>query len=237
VAFSVRFHPLNYVEGPHIQQAMGRIQILIPALFLAGQLSAQDGGNVLATNMAANAKLLEQYTYKQRTEIKFKGEGRFVRVNQIHLDANGKLQKTLVSQTGGGAQPSGIAKALIEKKRQELMDYGSRINMLVENYFPIDPQKLGAALKRAELGGNGNTVSLIIRNYYEQGDTMSIIVDPINKKLQKFELTTTLDKDPVSVTADMNTIPKGPIYPSFIKVKAPAKDLEIDISQYDYVKQ
>ncbi|HLI86965.1 MAG TPA: hypothetical protein VKV17_23865 [Bryobacteraceae bacterium] len=187
--------------------------------------------------MAANAKLLQQYTYKQRTEIKFKGEGRFVRINQVHFDANGKQQTTLISQTGGGAKPSGIAKALIEQKVHELQDYGSRIGMLVENYFPIDPEKMAAALQKAELGGTGENVSLVVKNYAVPGDVMSVIVDPINKKLRKFELKTLLDKDPVNITAEMNTIPKGPVYPSFIKVKAPAKDLEIDISQYDYVKQ
>lgn len=216
---------------------MGCIQLLIPALFLAGQLQAQEGGDALATGMAANAKLLQQYTYKQRTEIKFKGEGRFVRINQVHFDANGKQQSTLVSQTGGGAQPSGFAKALIEQKVHELQEYGSRIGVLVENYFPIDPQKMTAALQRAELGGAGESVSLIVKNYAVPGDVMSVIVDPINKKLRKFELKTLLDKDPVNIVADMNTIPKGPVYPSFIKVKAPAKDLEIDISQYDYMKQ
>jgi hypothetical protein len=218
---------------------MRRIQFLVPALFLAGQLYSQQnsGGDALAGGMAANAKLLRQYTYKQRTEIKFKGEGRLVRIHQVHFDANGKPEMTLVSQTGGGSQPSGIAKAIIEKKKQELEEYGKRITALVDNYFPIDPQKMAAALQKAELGGTGNTVSLVIHNYFEPGDAMSVIVDPINKKLQKFELKTLLEKDPVTVTADMNTIPKGPVYPSFIKVKAPAKDLEIDISQYDYMKQ
>jgi hypothetical protein len=96
---------------------------------------------------------------------------------------------------------------------------------------------MAAALQKAELGGSGDSVSLVVRNYFEPGDVMSVVVDPINKKLRKFELKTLLDKDPVTVNADMNTIPKGPVYPSFIKVKAPAKDLEIDISQYDYVKQ
>jgi hypothetical protein len=218
---------------------MGRIQFLIPALFLAGQLYSQEngGGDALASGMAANAKLLQQYSYKQRTEIKFKGEGRFVRINQVHFDTNGKPQMTLVSQTGGDGQAPGFAKAIIEQKKKELQEYGGRITALVDNYFPIDPQKMAAALQKAELGGSGDSVSLVVRNYFEPGDVMSVVVDPINKKLRKFELKTLLDKDPVTVNADMNTIPKGPVYPSFIKVKAPAKDLEIDISQYDYVKQ
>src|SRR5215469_11732418 len=136
---------------------MGRIQFFLPALFLVGQLYSQEnsGDNALAAGMAGNAKLLWQYTYKQRTEIKFKGEGRFVRINQVHFDPNGKPQMTLVSQSGGGAQPSGIAKAIIEQKVHELQEYGNRINALVENYFPIDPQKLAAALQKAELGGSG----------------------------------------------------------------------------------
>ena len=214
---------------------MKRILAFLSALIsLYGQ---QSGGDSLAAGMAANAKLLQQYTYKTRTEIKFKGEARFVSINQVRFGADGKPQATLVSQSNGGkAPPSGIAKQLIEQKTQELKDYGARMTTLVENYFPIDPQKLALALARAELGGSGNTISLVVKDYYKSGDSMSVIFDPDAKKLRKFELKTLLDQDPMSVTADMATLPKGPIYPSFIKVKAPAKDLEIDISEYDFVK-
>ena len=73
----------------------------VPALLVAGLLSAQNGER-LATVMAENAKRLHQFTYKQRTEVLYKGEDKLVRISEIHFGPDGKRQPTLISQTGGG---------------------------------------------------------------------------------------------------------------------------------------
>jgi hypothetical protein len=203
-------------------------------LFVAGPLFPQDAANI-AGNMARNAKLLHEYTYKQRSEVIYKGEGKMTRISQVRFAPDGKRELSVISQTGG-EPATGLGHRLVNAKRQELKDYADRITALVENYLPPDPEKLRAALGKAELGASGNLMALTMKNYFKPGDTFVLAVDPDSRKLQRFEIKTTLDKDPVTVAADMKSLPNGPTYPASTKVKAPAKNLEIDLTQFDFMK-
>jgi hypothetical protein len=203
-------------------------------VFITSPLFAQDAAS-MASTMAENAKLLRQYTYKQRTEVIYKGEGKLTRIAQVHFSPDGKRELTVISQTGG-EPATGLGHRLIEAKRQEMKDYADRISALVENYLPPDPERLRVGIAKAELGASGNLMTLTMKNYFKSGDGFSLAVDPDTRKLQRFEIKTTLDKDPVSVTSEMKSVPSGPSYPASTKVKAPAKSLEIDISQYDFMK-
>jgi azurin len=207
----------------------------IPFAFFTGGLFAQPGAN-LSANLAENARLLHQYTFKQRTEAIYKGEGKFVRVAQVHFAPDGKREMAVISQTGD-EPATGVGHRIVNAKRDEMKAYVDRITTLVESYLPPDPERLRSAMTGAELGASGDLMLLTMKNYLKSGDSFSLAVDPGTRKLQRFELKTLLDKDPISVTADMKSIPNGPTYPGLTKVKAPAKELEIDISQFDFVKQ
>jgi len=208
----------------------------LPIVIFASHLSAQPGQGFGAA-MAANAKLLHQYTYKQKTEILYKGEGKVTRIAQVRFTPDGRHDATVLSQTGGEEEATGLGHRIVNKKREELREYGERVTALVEMYLPPDPEKLRTALATAELDASGGLMSLVMKNYLKPGDSFSVLVDPANRKIEKFELKTLLDKDPITVTSDMKALPNGgPTYPGLTKVKAPAKALEIDITQYDFMK-
>src|ERR1700674_1272094 len=209
----------------------------VPAFLVAGLLSAQNGDK-LAAGMAENAKRLHQYTYKQRTEVIYKGEDRIVRLNQMRFGPDGKRQATLISQTGGAAgEATGLGHRIIKKKREEMKEYVDRLSALVENYLPPDPEKLRKALPTAEIAQAGTAFSLTMKGYLTNLDSLAMLIDPATRKLKEIDLKTALDKDPISVTAEMASTPDGPDYPSLLKIKAPAQKLEIHMSAYDFVKQ
>jgi azurin len=206
----------------------------IALVFFSGRLFSQFGGN-LAAGMAENAKLLHQYTFKQRTEVMYKGEGKAIRIAQVHFGPDGKREMEIISQTG--QEPAtGLGHRIINHQREEMKAYADRITALVESYVPPDPEKLRGAMAGAQIDASGALISLTMKNYLHSGDSFGLAVDPATRKLQKFELKTLLDKDPINVTSEMKAIPNGPTYPGLTKVKAPAKNLEIDISQYDFMK-
>ena len=206
-----------------------------PAFLVAGLLSAQNGEK-LAAVMAENAKRLHQYTYKQRTEVLYKGEDKIVRLNDMRFGPDGKRQATLISQTGGEEPATGLGHRIINKKREEVKEYVERLSALVENYLPPDPEKLRKALTTAEIVPAGNTLALTMKGYLKSGDSLALVVDTATRKVKRVDLKTALDKDSISVTAEMASVPGGPDYPSLVKIQAPSKKLEIDISAYDFVK-
>jgi hypothetical protein len=193
-------------------------------------------GQQLTGAMAENNKILRQYTYKQRTEVLLNGESRMTRINQVHYDAAGKRQLTLISETGG-EEAHGLGSRIINKKREEMKDYVMRLTALVEQYFPVDADKLRSMIPNAEIGpAANNLMSVRIRNFLKKGDSVTLMVDPGTRKLSRLELNTNLDKDSISMTTDLTTAASGPSYPSLTTIKAPAKNLEIRISSYELQK-
>jgi hypothetical protein len=106
----------------------------------------------------------------------------------------------------------------------------------VESYLPLKPEKFKAALATAQLGAIGNSMGLAMKNYQQQGDTLTVSFDSATKRLLRLQLDTKLENDPVTVTVDMSTVANGPTYPAQTKIKVPAKDIEIDLSEFDLTK-
>ncbi|PWU00539.1 MAG: hypothetical protein C5B51_24995 [Terriglobia bacterium] len=199
-------------------------------------LVAQQGEKLIAT-MAENARVLHQYTFKQRSDIKYKGEDKVIITVQVRFDQDGKRQVMPISQTGG-QEATGLGRRIINRKRAEMKEYVDRVAALVESYLPPEPEKLRSALLKAEIGQAGSLMSLTMKNYFKAGDSLALTVDPATRRLSRIELKTDLDKDPISVTAELTPLAgAGNVsYPGLTKIKVPVKNLEIDISQYDYMK-
>jgi hypothetical protein len=106
----------------------------------------------------------------------------------------------------------------------------------IESYLPVKPEKLKAALPAAQVGAVGNAMGLTMKNYQQQGDAFTIGFDSATRKMLRLQLDTKLDNDPVTVTVDMGVAPNGASYPTQTKIKVPAKDIEVDISEFDFMK-
>ena len=203
-------------------------------LFSLVTMLAQNGGR-FAVAMAENAKLLSQYTCKQRTEIIYKGESRLVRLSQVRFDPDGGRQLTSISESGG-EQKSGFGSRLVNLKRAEIREYATRLSALVERYFPVSPAKLREALPTMQLGQSPIGLSLDFKDYVKPGDKLSLVVDVASRKLVRVELNTSLDKDPFTASTRMANLPDGPTYPEQTRIDVPSKQLEIRISEFDFLK-
>ena len=208
------------------------------SLFLIPNAGAQPpAGDKLAGMTAENVKLLRQYTWKQRTAVKFKGEEKFVRVKQVKLDPDGKKQETVLSEKTEKPPSGPIRRAIADHKRTEMKDYvDNHLYAFIESYLPLKPERLKAALATAQLGAVGNSMGLTMKDYQQQGDALTVSFDSATKRLLRLQLDTKLENDPVTVTVDMSTVANGPTYPAQTKIKVPAKDIEVDISEFDLTK-
>jgi hypothetical protein len=206
------------------------------SLVLIPSAGAQPAGDKIAANTAENAKLLRQYTWKQRTAVKYKGEEKFVRVKQVKRDPDGKRQETVLSEKTEKPPSGPIRRAIADRKRTEMKDYVDNLVAFIESYLPPKPEKLKAALATAQIGAVGNAMGLTMKNYQQQGDTMTIGFDSATRRMLRLELDTKLENDPITVTVDMSAVANGPSYPAQTKIKVPTKDLEVDVTEFDFMK-
>src|ERR1039457_5228821 len=130
---------------------------------------------------AANKQKLAQYTWQETETISIKGNVKDTKVYQIQI-FNGQQQKTLVNdQKAGssGGREGRVKEHAIEKKTEEYEEYGQSIGALAKQYTTPNPE----ALMQAKQAGNislqpgSGTVSLVIKNYLKQGDSMTMTIN------------------------------------------------------------
>jgi len=156
---------------------------------------AQDRGQPsFAESQKANAQMLRQYTWRSRTEIKLKGESKNVKLEQVRYDANGTLEKTPIgapaaaapqAQGNRGGRGGRLKAKVIENKKEEFGELMQGLGQLVASYGHLPPDRLEAFKATATTGrGEGalqGTAQIQGVNVLEQGDSMTIWIDPASK--------------------------------------------------------
>jgi hypothetical protein len=201
-----------------------------------------------AESQKANAQALRQYTWKSRTEIKLKGESKNVKVEQVRYGADGKLQKTPLGAPPAAAAPppqggrggrSGRVKAkVVENKKEEFGELLQGLAQLVASYGQLPPDKLQAFKATATTGrGEGalqGTAQIHGVNVLEQGDSVTIWIDPASQMMRRVEIKTSYDKKPVTLVADYQSVANGPTYMARAVVTYPEKNVELTVDNSDY---
>src|SRR4051812_48299996 len=202
-----------------------------------------------AESQKANAQALRQYSWKSRTEIKLKGESKNVKLEQVRYDANGKLEKTPIgappaaapppAQGGRGGRSGRVKAKVVENKKEEFGELMQGLGQLVASYGQLPPDKLHAFKANATTGrGEGalqGTAQIQGHDVLEQGDSMTIWIDPASQMIRRVEIKTIYDKKPATVVADYQTVPNGPTYMARAVLTYPEKSVELTVDNSDYV--
>jgi hypothetical protein len=209
-----------------------RATVVLVSLCSAMVLAQDKVQPSFAESQKANAQMLRQYTWKSRTEIKVKGESKNVKLEQVRYDANGKLQKTPI-----GAPP---AAKVIENKKEEFGELMQGLGQLVASYGQLPPDKLQAFKATATTGrGEGalqGTAQIQGLNVLEQGDSMTIWIDPASQMMRRVEIKTIYDKKPATLVADYQSVPNGPTYMARAVLTYPEKNVELTVDNSDHVQ-
>lgn len=221
--------------------------------FTAAQQDKQEKLTALKQSLAQNQANLKMYTWTETTQVSLKGEVKKQEQKACRYGPDGKVQKTPIQ----GATPAQqqqpqqedrqrggrVKKAIVEKKTGELKDYMERVTALVHEYVPPDLQKIQAA----QSAGNGSVEppsvpgvsTLVVKNYEKPEDSVSVGFDSQAKKVQSYSVNSYLDKpnvDPVNLAVTFASLPDGTNYPQQSILKAPAKQIEVKITNSGYAK-
>lgn len=226
-----------------------RATVALVALCAAMVLAQDKVQPSFAESQKANAQTLRQYSWKSRTEIKLKGESKNVKLEQVRYDANGKLQKTPIGAPPAAAPPSQggrsgrggrVKTKVIENKKEEFGELLKGLGQLVASYGQLPPDKLQAFKASATTGrGEGalqGTAQIQGINVLEQGDSMTIWIDPASQMMRRVEIKTIYDKKPATLVADYRSVPNGPTYMARAVLTYPEKNVELTVDNSDYVQ-
>lgn len=196
---------------------------------LLAQVSGTNGKVLLA--MAENAKKVMQYEWKQSITVTRKGKPATPVIDQVSFDSSGKMQRSTLS--AAPKQMSGLRgkiEANVKTTVKEMMELAASYNK---------PQQIAAFVKQAQSTRNsgGSATQLAARNVVKNGDSMTMLLDPVTHLATQVNINTDCDGGPMTVAESYSPIPGGPNMMRTMKVSAARKDLAVDVSSYDFAQQ
>ena len=192
---------------------------------------------------AANKQKLAQYTWTETEAIGIKGEVKDTKTYQVQM-VKGQQQKTLVNNqaaSSGGGREGRVKEHVVDKKKSEYQEYGQSIGALAKQYTTPDPE----ALMQAKQAGNislvpgAGTVSLIIKNYVKQGDSMTMTISEQTHSPVSTQINSYLNdpSDVVTISAQYAQLPDGTNHVSTATINGVSKQLTVNEQNSNYQKQ
>jgi hypothetical protein len=138
------------------------------------------------------------------------------------------------AQGGGGRRGARVKEKVVENKKDEMKEYMERAAALIHAYVPPDPAKIQAAKEAGRIAANpqaGGKVQLVISQYQQPGDSLTLDVDAAANRLLGLGVNTYLDKpdEAVTLAVQMNALPDGAIYAAQTTLDAKAKNITVVI--------
>lgn len=209
----------------------------------------------LKQSLAANQKALQQYSWIETTEISMKGEVKKVEKKECRYGTDGKVIKTDMpgaapappkEESGGrgrrGRAGGAVKERVIENKVEDLKEYMGAVAALVKQYVPPDSAKIQAAVQGGKAALNKESApgvaELAFSDYAVPGDKFGISFNTAAKQLAGVKVNTILgeDKDPVTLTVRFAALSDGVNYPAETVLSAPAKQIQVKISNSGHKK-
>jgi hypothetical protein len=186
----------------------------------------------------ANAAMLRQYTWQSRTELIEKGEVKDIRLEQIHYGPDGTLQRELLNNEGASMPRGFLRKSIAADKKKKVEEYMTGLRGLLDQYTLPTTGKILDFMTQATVTGPDASgwMKMAGSNVVVPGDSLTIWIDPSTRHTRKVQVNTMYQGDAVELTATFNTIPSGPTYPAFGEVDIPAKQLSVQVQNFNYVR-
>jgi len=228
-----------------------RMALALTVVISAGVLSTapataqnpQMADKLMAIKQAqdANKAKLATYTWTETETISIKGSVKDTKTFQVQM-VNGQQQKTEISnqKASGGGRQGRVKEHVVEKKTEEYQEYGQQISALAKLYTTPNPE----ALMKAKQAGNisiqpgGGTVSLVIKNYVKQGDSMTMTVSEQTHSPVSVQVNSYLSdpKDAVTISAQFAQLPDGTNHVTTATINGVSKQLGINEQNSNYQK-
>ncbi|MFL6352006.1 MAG: hypothetical protein ACJ74Z_09175 [Bryobacteraceae bacterium] len=181
--------------------------------------------------MAANAKQMMRYEWKQRITVIRKGQPSEPVINQVRFDSNGQMQRTTISAPEQNQMHGlrGRVAAGVKEDVKQIMELAGSYNK---------PQQMVDAIKKAQISAApGGTIRVQSNGLIKPTDSMTMLANPTTHLAKHIDINTDYDGDPMTIAQDYSPVPGGPNVMKSMKVSVPGKNLVVKVDSYDFVQQ
>ena len=213
------------------------------AFYLPLTCPAQVANEGLANDIIAarqkNSALMKQYSWNSRVEILDNGTVKDIRIDQVMYGPGGQLQRTTLNDQPAAMPHGFLRRRIAEKEREKMEKYLKKLRDVIDDYTLPTAGKIIDFISKATITApdanglltiNGNSVVI-------PGDTFTMTIDAKTKSLRSMNVTTFFEQDQVNVSATFKTLTSGLNYVGFGEASVPAKNLSLQVQNYDYFNQ
>jgi hypothetical protein len=204
----------------------------------AGEL--QQKAAAVKQSVAENQQRLHKYQWTEITQLTLKGDPKPPKQSMCQYGPDGTVQKTPMGAPDAAPSGGRMKQRIVAKKKEEMQDYMGQVKILLAKYTPPDPNKIEQAVEAGNASLNPNpsaqTVGLVLKNYAQPGDQMTLLFDTSAKKVSSLNVNTYLDdpKDVVTLAVTMGSLPDGTNYVQKTVLNATAKQLQVTTTNSNY---
>jgi len=229
-----------------------RCRFLLPAvaaLALVRPAAARPaGGDALQQRLEAvkqaamvNQAALRQYTWTETMQISLNGEVKSTKQMSCRYGPDGKVQRTPIGPPPQPKRQGPLRERMVEKKTEELTSYMEQVKGVIGLYVPPDPARLqasfaagNASLSRPAAG----EAAIVFKNYAQPRDSMSLDFAMAARKLSGLSVNSYVGdpSSPIALTVQFAPLPDGTNYPSREVVNAPARGIQVTVTNTGYQK-
>jgi len=183
----------------------------------------------LAAARQANEALMKRYGWESRTQISVNGEVKDTRVDSVGYGPDGQLQRNNMSDQQAAVRGLFLRHLIAAVDKKELEQYtlasAGAIQTFLDRAVASGPNPQGLYQM------TGNSV-------VQPGDAYTLSFNPQTRKPTSIQVSTNFNGGPVTLNATFRTIgPDGLNYVEFANLDAPAKQVNVQVSNYNYYRK
>jgi hypothetical protein len=190
----------------------------------------------LAKARAANASLMKQYTWNSRVEVLDQGVVKDLRIELVNYGPSGQLQRNTLNDQSAPLPFGFLRRKIEERERAKVEEYLVGLRSLLEQYtLPSEGKMLAFMNQAATSGPDANGLfEMTGQNVVYPGDALSVWFDARARQTRRIQVTTVFQGDQVDLTATFKTLKSGLTYMSFGEAIVPAKQMSVQVQNFDY---
>jgi hypothetical protein len=192
----------------------------------------------------ANAALMHHFTWNSRVDVLVDGQVKDIRIEQVQYGPFGQLQHVLLNdQPAAGAPgilPFGfLRRAIAQQQKQQMETFLTGLKQMLQQYtLPTTGKILDFMASATPAGPNAyGLYTLSGNNVVQPGDNLTIAVDPWTRHVRRVTVSTTFQGDAVQLDATFQTLHQSGLnYCAFAEATVPAKQLSVQMQNYNYAR-
>jgi hypothetical protein len=194
---------------PHLAVA---IPLVVASAAFAQSVVLQQRIGAIKQSIAENKERLRQYQWIETTQLTVRGDAKPPSQQLCRYGPDGQVQKTPIGPL-------------------------EEVKGLISQYVPPDPQRIETARMagKVELNPAASSVNLVIRDYVQTGDQMTLTFDT-DGRVVALSVNSYMGeaRDAVTLQVRMASLPDGTNYAQQTVLNAIAKQLQATITNADY---